>query len=54
MDRFKIRIKYKAKVIRCSDYTIKNDIIHPFEGDEELKPIALALVKEIECFTFKD
>lgn len=47
MDRYKIRLISKAKVIRCSDYTIKDDIIHPFEGDEKLKPIALALVKEI-------
>lgn len=47
MDRYKIRLISKAKVIRCSDYTIKDDIIHPFEGNEELKPIALALVKEI-------
>ena len=47
MDRYKIRLISKAKVIRCSDYTIKDDILHPFEGDEELKPIALALVKEI-------
>ena len=47
MDRYKIRLISKAKVIRCSDYTIKDDILHPFEGEEELKPIALALVKEI-------
>lgn len=47
MDRYKIRLISRAKVIRCSDYTIKDDILHPFEGNEELKPIALALVKEI-------
>ena len=47
MDRYKIRLISKAKVIRCSDYTIKDDIIYPFEGNEGLKPIALALVKDI-------
>ena len=54
MDRYKIKLISKAKVIRCSDYTIKDDIIYPFEGNEELKPIALALVKEIVWFTFRN
>ena len=54
MDRYKIRLISKAKVIRCSDYTIKDDIIYPFEGDKELKPIALAVVKEIVWFTFRN